>query len=362
LTSFIYPLNCLNAFILRLSFFRKMCIEVQLRKIALITGVGGQDGSYLSEFLLSKGYIVHGLLRHSSVDNKQRIRHLIDIPDFHLHYGDMTQSIAGLIKQIKPTEIYNLAAQSFVKASFDMPRYTCDSNATSVTELLEAVRAIDPSIKIYQASTSELYGNSPPPQNEDTRFQPRSPYAISKLCSYWMMRNYREAYRIFAVNGILFNHESPRRGDMFVTKKICKGVADIVRKKLDYIELGNLNALRDWGHARDYVICMWQMLQQPEPDDFVISTGYTWSVRQFVEEAFKNVNIHISWTGEGVDEVGIDQNGVIRVKVNAVYFRPTEVEALHGDSSKAQRILNWHPTTTFEEMVSEMVSSELESN
>jgi GDPmannose 4,6-dehydratase len=336
-----------------------MCNDIK-RKIALITGIGGQDGSYLAELLLSKGYIVHGLIRHCSVDNKQRIRHLINIPDFYLHYGDMTQSMAVLIKEVDPTEIYNLAAQSFVKASFDMPRYTCDSNATSVIELLEAVRVLNPTIRIYQASTSELFGDSPPPQNEETRFQPRSPYAISKLFSYWLVRNYREAYNLFAVNGILFNHESPRRGDMFVTKKICKGVADIMFGKSESIDLGNLNALRDWGHARDYVVCMWQMLQQSVPDDFVISTGYTWSVRQFVEEAFKNVSMTITWLGEGLDEVGIDQNGITRVKVNTVFFRPTEVEALHGDSTKARRVLGWTPTTTFEDMVSEMMSSELE--
>lgn len=328
-------------------------------KVALITGIGGQDGSYLAELLLSKNYEVHGLLRHCSVNNKQRIHHLENNKHFHLHYGDVTQSIMSLIDEIKPNEIYNLAAQSFVKASFEIPRYTFDSNATSVLDILESIRVLDPAIKLYQASTSELFGDALPPQNELTPFRPRSPYAISKLASYWSICNYREAYNLFAVNGILFNHESPRRGDCFVTKKICRGVTDIVKGTIDYIELGNLNAKRDWGHARDYVECMWKMLQQDTPDDFVISTGVSKSVREFVEEAFDKINLKIYWEGTGLNEIGIDQDGNIRVKVNPIYFRPTEVEFLEGDSTKAKDILNWKPTISFKDMVEEMMSVEL---
>lgn len=328
-------------------------------KIALITGIGGQDGSYLAELLLSKNYQVHGLLRHCSVNNKQRIQHLENNKNFHLHYGDVTQSIMSLIAKIKPTEIYNLAAQSFVKASFEIPRYTFDSNSTSVLDILESIKILNPSIKLYQASTSELFGDAPPPQNELTPFRPRSPYAISKLASFWFVCNYREAYNLYAVNGILFNHESPRRGDCFVTKKICRGVSDIEKGIIDYIELGNLNAKRDWGHARDYVECMWKMLQQEIPNDFVISTGISKSVREFVEEAFDKINLKITWTGTGLDEIGIDQNEKVRIKVNSVYFRPTEVEFLEGDSTKAKKLLNWKPTISFKDMVEEMMAVEL---
>lgn len=330
-------------------------------KIALITGIGGQDGSYLAELLLEKKYCVHGLLRHSSVDNKQRIQHLERNKklNFHLHYGDVTQSIMALIAKIKPHEIYNLAAQSFVKASFDIPRYTFDSNATSVLDILESIRVLDPTIKLYQASTSELFGDASPPQNELTPFRPRSPYAISKLASYWSVCNHREAYKLFAVNGILFNHESPRRGNCFVTKKICRGVSDISKGIINYIELGNLNAKRDWGHARDYVECMWKMLQQDTPRDFVISTGISRSVRDFVQEAFDKIDLKISWNGAGLNEIGLDQYGITRVKVNSDYFRPTEVECLEGDSAKAKSLLNWKPTITFEDMVEEMMSVEL---
>jgi GDPmannose 4,6-dehydratase len=333
--------------------------QVQNPKIALITGVGGQDGSYLAELLLSKNYEVHGLIRHCSVNNKQRIQHLESNKNFYLHYGDVTQSIMDLISKIKPHEIYNLAAQSFVKASFDIPRYTFDSNATSVLDILESIRILDPTIKLYQASTSELFGDALPPQNELTPFKPRSPYAISKLASYWSICNHREAYKLFAVNGILFNHESPRRGDCFVTKKICKGVSDIVKGVINFIELGNLNAKRDWGHARDYVKCMWMMLQQDTPQDFVICTGVSKSVREFVEEAFDKIDLKITWQGTGLHEVGVDQYSNIRVKVNPVYFRLTEVEFLQGDSSKAQKILNWKPSISFKDMVEEMMSVEL---
>jgi len=333
--------------------------QVQHPKIALITGVGGQDGSYLAELLLSKNYEVHGLIRHCSVNNKQRIQHLESNKNFYLHYGDVTQSIMDLISEIKPHEIYNLAAQSFVKASFDIPRYTFDSNATSVLDILESIRILDPTIKLYQASTSELFGDALPPQNELTPFKPRSPYAISKLASYWSICNHREAYKLFAVNGILFNHESPRRGDCFVTKKICRGVSDIVKGVINFIELGNLNAKRDWGHARDYVKCMWMMLQQDTPQDFVICTGVSKSVREFVEEAFDKIDLKITWQGTGLHEVGVDQYSNIRVKVNPVYFRLTEVEFLQGDSSKAQKILNWKPSISFKDMVEEMMSVEL---
>jgi len=329
------------------------------RKTALITGVGGQDGSYLAELLLEKDYDVHGLIRHCSVNNKYRVCHLEEHDRFHLHYGDVTQSLVSLIKQIRPDEIYNLAAQSFVKVSFDIPRYTSEANATSVLELLEAIRVVDPKIKLYQASTSELFGDAPAPQNERTPFRPRSPYAISKLYSYWMVRNYREAYGLFAVNGILFNHESPRRGGCFVTKKVCRGVADIKDGYSECIKLGNLNAKRDWGHARDFVVCMWKMLQQDEPADFVICTGEYRTVRELVEEAFKHIDLKITWKGEDLDEVGVDQNGDVRVRVDPVYFRPTEVDFLHGDCSKAKKILDWNPSISFEDMIAEMVTIEL---
>jgi GDPmannose 4,6-dehydratase len=329
------------------------------KKIALITGIGGQDGSFLAEFLLSKGYVVHGLLRHSSLNNKQRIQHLEIHPDLFLHYGDVTRSICRLVVKVKPNEIYNLAAQSFVKASFDMPQYTTDTNASAVLDILEVIRTIDPTIRFYQASTSEMFGNSPAPQSETTPFEPQSPYAISKLFAYWTVVNYRRSYGLFAVNGILFNHESPRRGDCFVSKKICRAVADINFGNRDHIELGNINAKRDWGHARDYVQCMWKMLQHDSPDDFVISTGVSRSVREFVEKAFERIDMCISWKGSGYDEVGIDQNGIVRVKINPHYFRPTEVHHLLGDCSKAKRLLGWEASTTFEDMIDEMMSVEL---
>lgn len=329
------------------------------RKTALITGIGGQDGSYLAELLLDKGYSVHGLIRQCSMNNKYRICHLEDHEHFHIHYGDVTQSVVNLIKTIRPDEIYNLAAQSFVKASFDIPRYTSDANAISVLELLEAIRVVDSKIKFYQASTSDLFGDAPTPQNESTPFSPKSPYATSKLYAYWMVRNYREAYGLFAVNGILFNHESSRRSGCFVTKKVCRGVADIKDGYSKCITLGNLNAKRDWGYARDFVRCMWKMLQQDKPDDYVVCTGEYRTVRQLVEEAFKHIDLTITWQGEGFDEVGVDQHGETRVRVDPVYFRPTEVEFLHGDCSKAKKILDWNPSITFEDMIAEMVNIEL---
>lgn len=329
------------------------------RKTAFITGVGGQDGSYLAELLLEKGYEVHGLIRHCSMNNKYRVSHLEENDNFHLHRGEVAQSLLNLIKRIKPDEIYNLASQSFVKASFDIPRYTTDVNAISVLELLEIIKVVDKKIKFYQASTCEMFGDSPTPQNECTPFRPRSPYAISKLYSYWIVRNYREAYNLFAVNGILFNHESPRRGECFVSKKVCRGVADIKDGFSDCIILGNLNAKRDWGHARDFVTCMWKMLQQDEPDDYVVCTGEYRTVRELVEEAFKNIDLEITWKGEGLDEVGIDQNGETRVRVDKIYFRPIEVDFLHGDCSKANKILDWKPSISFEDMIAEMVNIEL---
>jgi GDPmannose 4,6-dehydratase len=334
------------------------------QKVALITGVAGQDGSYLAELLLSKKYVVHGVVRQSSVNNTQRIAHIIDNPDFHLHCGDVTRSMFSLVTSVKPDEIYNLAAQTFVKASFEIPLYTMDANSNSVVELLEVIRSLNPThkIKLYQASTSEMFGSSPPPQNEDTPFLPCSPYAISKLASYWFVKTYRSAYGIFAVNGILFNHESPRRGECFVTKKICRGVADIAYGYIKHIELGNLNAKRDWGHVRDYVECMWKMLQQESPEDFVVSTGISKTVREFVEEAFKQIDMRLTWEGDGLKELGVDQNDVIRVTINPELFRPSEVEALEGDSAKARKMLNWTPTHTFENIVSEMVNIELMCN
>jgi len=328
------------------------------RKIALITGAGGQDGSYLSELLLAKDYIVHGLLRHCSVSNNERVCHLEGNPNFHVHYGDMTQAIS-LITELKPDEVYNLAAQSFVKVSFDIPVYTCDVNGIAVLKMLETIKHTNPKTKFYQASTSELFGDTPAPQSEESPFRPRSPYAISKLLAYWLVTNYREAYNLFAVNGILFNHESPRRGECFVTKKICRGVADIDRGTINHIELGNLNSKRDWGHARDYVECMWRMMQHSVPDDFVISTGCSYTVRQFVVEAFSKIGMSISFQGQGLEEVGYDQDGIIRVKINPIFFRPTEVEDLQGDSSKARCLLNWKPKNTFQDLVEEMMTVEL---
>jgi GDPmannose 4,6-dehydratase len=333
------------------------------RKTALITGVGGQDGSYLAELLLDKGYYVHGLIRHCSVNNKFRIHHLEDHKRFRLHYGDVTQNPISLIKLLEPDEIYNLAAQSLVKESFDIPRYTFDTNTASVIELLEAIKLIDcplnPKIKLYQASTGEMFGDAPTPHNECTPFHPKSPYAISKLCSYWMVKHYRDAYNIFAVNGILFNHESPRRSGCFLTKKVCRGVADIKDGYSEYITLGNLNAKRDWGHARDYVACMWKMLQQDKPDDFVVCTGKCRTVRELVEEAFKHIDLTITWEGEGLDEIGVDQNGHTRVRVNRFYRRHGDADCLHGDCTKAKNVLDWNPTITFEDMIAEMVNIEL---
>ena len=346
-----------------------------MQKKALITGITGQDGSYLAEFLLDKGYEVHGVIRRSSSFNTNRIEHLyIDelIKDMkikrklQLHYGDMTDStnLIRLIREIKPDEIYNLAAMSHVKVSFEVPEYTADTDGVGTLRLMEAVRFLgyEKRTKIYQASTSELFGKVlEVPQSETTPFYPRSPYGVAKLYGYWITKNYREAYGMFAVNGILFNHESERRGETFVTRKITLAVARIKKGTQEKLYLGNLNAKRDWGYAKDYVECMWLMLQHDTPEDFVIATGETHTVREFVELAFKEAGITLRYEGEGVDEKGIDvETGTVLVEVDPQYFRPTEVDLLLGDPTKAKTILGWNPTqTSFETLVKKMVQSDI---
>ena len=345
-----------------------------MMKKALITGVTGQDGSYLAEFLLNKGYEVHGIIRRSSSFNTKRIEHLYieeyiedmhNAKNFYLHYGDITDStnVIALIQKIQPDEIYNLAAQSHVKVSFDIPEYTANVDALGTLRILEAVHLLGlKNTKIYQASTSELYGLvQEVPQSETTPFYPRSPYGVAKLYGFWITKNYREAYDIFACNGILFNHESPRRGETFVTRKITLAAARIklgVQKKL---YLGNLNAKRDWGHAKDYVECMWLILQNEIPDDFVIATGEMHTVREFCELAFKEVGIDLRWEGDNIDEKGIDnETGEVLIEVDPQYFRPTEVDQLLGDPSKAMKKLGWNPTQTpFKTLVKEMVQEDL---
>ena len=342
-----------------------------MNKVALITGVTGQDGSYLAEFLIEKGYEVHGIIRRSSSFNTERIEHLYFeewVRDMkrgralNLHYGDMTDSssLIRIIQQIQPDEIYNLAAQSHVKVSFDVPEYTAETDAVGTLRLLEAVRilGLEQKTKIYQASTSELFGLvQEVPQRETTPFYPRSPYGVAKLYGFWITKNYRESYGMFAVNGILFNHESERRGETFVTRKITLAAARIAAGEQDKLYLGNLSALRDWGYARDYVECMWLMLQHETPEDFVIATGEQHSVREFTERAFQEVGITLSWEGEGADEKGIDTaTGRVLVEVDAKYFRPAEVETLLGDPTKAKTLLGWNPRkTSFEELVRLMV-------
>ena len=340
-------------------------------KVALITGVTGQDGSYLAEFLLDKGYEVHGIIRRSSSFNTARIEHLYfdewvrDMKrnrSINLHYGDMTDSssLIRIIQTTQPDEIYNLAAQSHVKVSFDVPEYTAETDATGTLRLLEAVRilGLEKKTKIYQASTSELFGLVQEiPQRETTPFYPRSPYGVAKLYGFWITKNYRESYGMFAVNGILFNHESERRGETFVTRKITLAAARIAAGEQDKLYLGNLSALRDWGYARDYVECMWLMLQHDTPEDFVIATGEQHSVREFTERAFHEVGIDLRWEGEGVEERGIDiATGRVLVEVDPKYFRPAEVETLLGDPTKAKELLGWNPSkTSFEELVRIMV-------
>ena len=341
-----------------------------MKKRALITGVTGQDGALLSEFLLDKNYEVHGIKRRSSSFNTERIDHLYIDPhekktDFYLHYGDMTDAtnLIRLLQEIRPHEIYNLAAQSHVQVSFDTPEYTANSDALGALRLLEAIRILklEKNVKFYQASTSELYGMvKENPQNESTPFYPRSPYGVAKLYAYWITVNYREAYDIFATNGILFNHESPIRGETFVSRKIAMAVAAIKKKKQKCLYLGNLDAKRDWGHAKDFVKGMWLILQQKKPDDFVLATGETHTVRKFVELAFREVDIIIQWEGTGLKEVGKDsRTGSILVRVDKKYFRPTEVDILLGDYSKAKKKLKWSPKISFTQLVKEMVDSEI---
>ncbi len=332
-------------------------------KTAIITGVTGQDGSYLAELLLSKGYEVHGLIRRHSTPCTERIDH-IDDANFFLHYGDVTDSsgLSNLIRKIQPDEIYNLAAQSHVGISFEVPEYTAEATGVSTLKILEAIRQNKIDTKFYQASTSELFGGliGTAPQSETTPFHPRSPYAAAKLYSYWITVNYREAYNIFACNGILFNHESPRRGEDFVTRKISIAVAKICAGLQNKLSLGNLDAKRDWGFAKDYVEGMWLILQQKKPDDFVLATGETHTVREFVEAAFEEVDIKIVWRGEGVDEKGYDfETGKLLVDVNPKYFRPAEVDLLLGDSSKAQKVLGWQRKVSFRELVKLMIQADL---
>lgn len=335
-------------------------------KTALITGVTGQDGSYLAEFLLDKGYDVHGTIRRSSVDYRERIAHLEGHPNFHLHYADMTDSmsIIGVLSRVRPHEIYNLAAQSHVQVSFDSPEFTAEVDATGVLRLLEGIRqtGLTKSCRFYQASTSELFGKvEQVPQNENTPFHPYSPYAVAKLYGYWIVKEYREAYGMYACSGILFNHESERRGETFVTRKITLAAARIAQGKQQVLRLGNLSSLRDWGYAPDYVECMWMMLQQPEPDDFVIATGKQHSVRDFCRLAFERVGINLRFEGEGEDEKGIDTaTGKVVVEVSPDFYRPTDVANLWGDPTKARSVLGWNPDKTpFETLVNRMVDSDM---
>ena len=342
------------------------------KKTALITGITGQDGAYLAELLLGKNYIVHGIKRRSSSFNTQRIDHIYEDPhlqqrNFSLHYGDLTDAtnLIRLVQKTQPDEIYNLAAQSHVQVSFETPEYTANSDALGTLRLLEAIRILgmEKSCKFYQASTSELYGKvQETPQSETTPFYPRSPYAAAKLYAFWIIKNYREAYGMFASNGILFNHESPIRGETFVTRKITMAVAKIKHGLEDCLYIGNLDAKRDWGHAKDYVEGMWRIMQHDEADDFVLETSETHYVREFIELSFNEVGVHIYWQGEGVNEVGIDhQSGKTVVKVDPRYFRPTEVDLLLGDASKAHKLLGWKHKTSFSELVKEMVREDLKA-
>lgn len=340
--------------------------EVNIMKKALITGVTGQDGSYLSEFLLEKGYEVHGIIRRSSVDYRERIVHLEKNENFHLHYGDLGDSISlvKIINSVKPDEIYNLAAQSHVQVSFDVPEFTADIDAVGVLRVLEAVRicGLEKTCRIYQASTSELYGKvEEVPQSETTPFHPYSPYAVAKLYGFWIVKEYREAYGMYACSGILFNHESERRGETFVTRKISLAAARIAQGKQEKLYLGNLDSLRDWGYAKDYVECMWLLLQQDEPRDYVIATGEQHTVRQFCELAFKYAGIDLIFEGKGIDEKGIDKKtGKVLIEVSKDFYRPTDVVNLLGDPSKAKKELGWNPTkTSFEQLVKLMVDHDM---
>ncbi len=348
-----------------------MLMKTKANKVALITGVTGQDGAYLAELLLSKGYEVHGIKRRTSLFNTDRIDHLYQDPHepdvrFKLHHGDLTDStsLIRIIQAVQPDEIYNLAAQSHVAVSFEEPEYTANSDALGALRILEAIRilGLEKKTRFYQASTSELYGLvQEVPQKETTPFYPRSPYAVAKLYAYWITVNYREAYGMYACNGILFNHESPNRGETFVTRKITRALARIKLGLQDCLYLGNLNAKRDWGHARDYVEMQWLMLQQEVPEDFVIATGVQYSVRDFINAAAKELGMVIRWEGEGINEKGYDVNGKCIIAVDPKYFRPAEVETLLGDAGKAKSKLGWTPKTCFEELVAEMVQEDLKS-
>jgi len=339
------------------------------KKTALITGVTGQDGSYLAEFLLEKGYIVHGIKRRASLFNTQRVDHIYQDPhipnaNFKLHYGDLTDTsnLVRIVQETKPDEIYNLGAQSHVAVSFETPEYTADVNAIGTLRLLEAIRilGLEKTTRFYQASTSELYGLvQETPQKETTPFYPRSPYAAAKLYAYWITVNYREAYGIYACNGVLFNHESPRRGETFVTRKITRGLANISQGLEDCLYMGNIDSLRDWGHAKDYVRMQWLMLQQEEPKDFVIATGVQYSVRQFIEKTAAALGMQIRWEGRGIEEIGYWKDRPV-IRIDPRYFRPTEVEALLGDASKAKALLGWMPEITLDQLVMEMVTLDLE--
>ncbi len=341
------------------------------KKTAMILGVTGQDGSHLSDLLLKKGYLVYGVKRRSSSFNTQRIDHIYNSKYFNTKffpfYADLTDSssLLKIIQSTKPHEIYNLSAQSHVHTSFETPEYTANTDAIGSLRVLEAIKILKliDKTKYYQASTSEIFGNTQIPQRETTPFRPTSPYAISKLYAYWTTINYRESYGMFAVNGILFNHEGPRRGETFVTRKITRAVAKINKEKRGIIYLGNLNAKRDWGYAVDYVESMWKMMQQKKPDDFVISTGESHTVREFVEEAFKNIGIKILWKGKGLNEIGINKdNGKVHVKIDPGYFRPTDISELRGDYSKAKKILGWKPKVKFKDLVKLMVQSDIKKN
>lgn len=340
-----------------------------MSKVALITGVTGQDGAYLSELLLKKGYEVHGIKRRSSLFNTDRIDHLYQDPhekklNFKLHYGDLTDStnLTRVIQEVQPDEIYNLAAQSHVQVSFESPEYTANTDAIGTLRMLEAIRILkmEDKTRFYQASTSELYGKVQEiPQTENTPFYPRSPYGVAKLYAYWIVKNYREAYNMFACNGILFNHESPMRGETFVTRKITRAAAKIKLGLQDKMYMGNIDAKRDWGHARDYVEGMWRMLQHDTAEDFVLATGTTVTVREFIEMAFTKLDMKIEWKGKGVDEKAYNSKGDVVVEIDPRYFRPTEVDLLVGDASKAKKLLGWEPSCTLQELVDDMVSSDL---
>lgn len=340
---------------------------VHMAKRALITGITGQDGSYLAELLLQKGYEVHGMIRRASYFNRNRIDHIYrqskkDGTPFFLHYGDMSDSsnMNRMLERVKPEEIYNLAAQSHVRVSFEVPEYTADVDATGTLRLLDAIKETGVHSRFYQASTSELYGKvQEVPQTEKTPFYPRSPYGVAKLYAYWIVVNYREAYDLHASNGILFNHESPRRGENFVTRKITIGAAEVKEGRKECLRMGNLDARRDWGYAPDYVDAMWRMLQQDSPDDYVVATGEMHSVREFIEKSFRVLDIEVAWEGSGKDERGIDRStGKVIVKIDPRYYRPTEVEQLMGDATKARKKLDWKPSKNFDQLVALMVESD----